>query len=1089
MSSSFNIHEILTCLRNTYSSQDKNVRLQSEQKLSELKDQNIITFSSKLIEILKSNSEEIDKDVKLSIILLLKRSIKEKVEKEELDNNTCNQLIQLYITIIVNPLMSTRDLNNLNESFSNLLSITSGEILLEIINYINKEIPSMPLGSVNGVNSILLSIILSPNLTKKYFLIGLQSILTMAYSMVQNLYNEYEKINLEKDFKVFLQFNNMFMNAFELFFQCNFKASKRLKLKDENISNIFDNIFIIGAKLLVNLNVNDNNRIISWSGNEKIDKNINNMKIKILRFLNLQVKDLGPIINDNSKVEMHGQLIKIILSNLEWLIMNKYMYLIKIETESENYPDNSYSFIISYMFIYLHRIFNKYNFILDYTLHFNNMYKNILLPLLLITDIEEEIALDNETVNGYCIDINDIIYSNKEKKIKSTLAGLIKVFYENNLNSNSFIIKYTIGLLEYIINGNNNISQNKENLYDPNDIIILLLKAYDKEKIICALFLALNIISNVKPKNISKNYVHLRDFFAKSFDFFRNNIKYPCLKHQVIIFIRNYLIKFFEPDTNAFESSLNYLFYSLFETKYSLISNTAADAIQHFFDIKEDEQSDIKPALLKVATINISNFENHIKNTQIANFFDVLYQILFNFEKKDSEFFQKIFSNICQRVHLEVERHFRMKFRVKKEKNKTKKKASEQTNLNDYNIIINKCFNIIRMLMYNEEFVINNMPLIENSLTPLVAYMNNPEKIDFDEDIITIVYLIIKHNKNVTPLAFSLIKVLYKYCDKVGGILLDLYMLLNVYLAYANEQILSNSDLFLGILAVFNSGLKKDYIKNSAFYTCILIQTWLIYSNKLPNNNIIEIINNIIKKIIVISENYKRKKTIGDELYNYLGYVTLIICGLINYSPIIISELKKKDSENSLSDWLRIIQKENKPGFEYEIKVIIYSVSTIIKKGIINGDVNLLDICADLLICQENNGKYDIKNKKKIKMQYNFVNDDDEESEKDDDGEEEEMIDFREMKDLIEKTINPIKDIDEFILFKDLLLFLKDNKNDLYTKWEQFMGKQKKENIYKLIGVKRINIQTNENKKIQVPRRIVTIRRGINNNNNNNNVQ
>ena len=1086
MSSSFNIQEILTCLRNTYSSKDKNVRVQSEQKLSELKDQNIITFSSKLIEILKSNSEEIDKDLKLSIILLLKRSIKEKVEKEELDNNSCNQLIQLYITIIVNPLMSTRDLNNLNESFSNLLSITSGEILLEIINYINKEISSMPLGSVNGVNSILLSIILSPNLTKKYFLIGLQSILTMAYSMVQNLYNEYEKINLEKDFNVFLQFNNMFMNAFELFFQCNFKASKRLKLKDENISNIFDNIFIIGAKLLVNLKVNDNNRIISWSGNDKIDKNINNMKIKIFRFLNLQVKDLDKIINDKSKIEMHEQLIKIILSNLEWVIMNKYMYLIKLETESENeyYPDYSYSFIISYMFIYLHRIFNKYNFILDYTLHFNNMYKNILLPLLLITNIEEEIALDNETVNGYCIDINDIIYNNKEKKIKSTLAGLIKVFYENNLNSNTFIIKYTIGLLEYLIsNNNNNISQNKVDLYDPNDIIILLLKAYDKEKIICALFLALNIISEVKSTNDLKNYVYLKDFFEKSFDFFRNNIKYPCLKHQIIIFIRNYLIKFFEPDTNAFESNLNYLFNSLFETKYSLISNTAADALQHFFDIKEDEQSDLRPALLKVATINISNFENQIKNTQIANFFDVLYQILFNFEKKDSEFFQKIFSNLCQRVHMEVERHFRMKFKVKKEKNKTKKKASDQTNLNDYNIIINKCFNIIRMLMYNKEFVINNIQLIENSLTPLVAYMNNPEKIDFDEDIVTIVYLIIKHNQNITPLAFSLIKVLYKYCDKVGGILLDLYMLLNAYLAYGTEQILSNSDWFLGILSVFNSGLKGNCFKNSPFYTCILIQTWLINSNKLPNNDLNEIINIIINKIIAIFENYKRKKTIGDELYNYLGYVTLILCGLINYSPIIISELKKKNSENSLNDWLRIIQKENKPGFEYEIKVIIYSVSMIIKKGIINGDVNLLDICADLLTCQENNGKYDIKNKNKIIMQYNFVNDDDEESEKDDDGEEEEMIDFREMKDLIEKTINPIKDIDEFVLFKELLLFLKDNKNDLYTKWEQFMGKQKKENIYKLIGVKRINIQTNENKNLQVPRRIVTIRRGINNNN------
>ena len=70
MSSQFNIREILICLRNTYSSKDKNVRVQSEQKLSELKEQNIVEFSSKLIEILKSNSDEIDNNLKLSIILL-----------------------------------------------------------------------------------------------------------------------------------------------------------------------------------------------------------------------------------------------------------------------------------------------------------------------------------------------------------------------------------------------------------------------------------------------------------------------------------------------------------------------------------------------------------------------------------------------------------------------------------------------------------------------------------------------------------------------------------------------------------------------------------------------------------------------------------------------------------------------------------------------------------------------------------------------------------------------------------------------------------------------------------------------------------
>ena len=94
--------------------------------------------------------------------------------------------------------------------------------------------------------------------------------------------------------------------------------------------------------------------------------------------------------------------------------------------------------------------------------------------------------------------------------------------------------------------------------------------------------------------------------------------------------------------------------------------------------------------LLKAEIKNINNFENHIANIQISNFFDVLYQILINFDKLDSDFFIQIFTKICKRVNVEKKRHRRLKFKVKKEKNKIKKKATQQTNLNDYNIIINK---------------------------------------------------------------------------------------------------------------------------------------------------------------------------------------------------------------------------------------------------------------------------------------------------------------------------------------------------------------------------------------------------------------
>ena len=46
MSTTLNIEEILICLRNTYMSPDKKVREESEKKLSELKNQNIVSFST-----------------------------------------------------------------------------------------------------------------------------------------------------------------------------------------------------------------------------------------------------------------------------------------------------------------------------------------------------------------------------------------------------------------------------------------------------------------------------------------------------------------------------------------------------------------------------------------------------------------------------------------------------------------------------------------------------------------------------------------------------------------------------------------------------------------------------------------------------------------------------------------------------------------------------------------------------------------------------------------------------------------------------------------------------------------------------------
>ena len=1080
-SASLNIQEILLCLKNTYSSPDKAVREQSEKKLDELKNQDIVEFTSQLIQILRTNTSEIDKNLKLSIILLLKRSLKEKIEKEEITKDQVIQLIQQFILLLVNPSLSKKELENLIVIFSLLLEAVNEEVLIEIIKYINKEISSMPLGSCNGVISIIIAVISSQSISKKNYTWILTTTLEMGYGMLSNLYREFEKINFENNLDDYLKLNDMFSNFFEFLFIGNFKSSKRFKIKEEKIENLFYSMFIIGAKLLVNIKSNNDNKIISWTDNDKFDKNINTLKIKIIKFLNLQINDFGDFIYDKNKIGVISQLTKIIMTDLGWIIMNKYSNIMKLETEDENklYKDNNYSLLIAYMFIYLKRVLKKDNFIKEFTSEFNNMYKNILLPLLINTQLDEEIAFENDTVNGYIIDINDILNENKNKNIKSTVAALIKLFYEKNNISNEFIIKYTLGLLEFLIKGNNNYINDK-NIFNENDIIIILLKAYNKEKIITTLFLVLNIISEIDNE---QNDLYLRDFFQSIFDFCLK-IDNIILKHQIIIFISNYSLRFFESDSIAFESNISYLFNSLFDINNPLISNSASDALQNFFKKKYDEDPNIKTTILKAAINNFNNFEKGIKNVRISNFFEILYQILINFDRLDNDFFIKIFEKICNRINVEEERHRRLKFKVKKEKNKIKKKAMEQTNsTDDYNIIINKCFNIIRMLMNSKIFVVKNETQIEQCLTPLIQYMENPEKIDFDEDLVNSIYLLIIHTNKITPISFNLLLNLHKYCKKISGILLDMYELLNAYLAYGTDQILGNDNYLNALFLSFQEGIKSTKFKNSPFYTCLLIQTWIINCDKINQKFIADLVDIIIQKIFIIIKEYNANENnnLGDDNYNFLGFVTLIIAGLINYSNVIINQLNKYSCASNLKGWLDIINNENEPGFEYEIKILIYSISTIIQRNILKDDIGyLLNVCIELLNSQGYNAKFELK--KETKKLFNNFKDDEQSDEEDNSYEE--MDDYQEIKDLIKRTINPIKAMDEFKIFNDLLIYLKNNRNDIYIKWENSLNEKQKQNIYKLLGTKRINITINKKDNVQVPRRIVSIKRNINNSNN-----
>ena len=124
-------------------------------------------------------------------------------------------------------------------------------------------------------------------------------------------------------------------------------------------------------------------------------------------------------------------------------------------------------------------------------------------------------------------------------------------------------------------------------------------------------------------------------------------------------------------------------------------------------------------------------------------------------------------------------------------------------------------------------------------------------------------------------------------------------------------------------------------------------------------------------------------------------------------------------------------------------------------------------------------------------MNFGFISDEEDDDDnnskdkdKDNDSEDDnEYNEFKESKKLVEKTINPIKNIDEFKYFIDLLNYLNNNKKNEYNCWINSLDEKKRKDVNNLMETKRINIQLNKDNNVFIPRRILAIKRNINTNN------
>ena len=246
-------------------------------------------------------------------------------------------------------------------------------------------------------------------------------------------------------------------------------------------------------------------------------------------------------------------------------------------------------------------------------------------------------------------------------------------------------------------------------------------------------------------------------------------------------------------------------------------------------------------------------------------------------------------------------------------------------------------------------------------------------------------------------------------------------------------------------------------------------------SKNIPQNLVIDFVDTSIDKINNLYIKYDNdEEDFDNEYFNYCGYIVLIYCGFIYYSQIVIEELKKVNKLSILKSWTEVLLNIDFNS-NYEFKILILCLCHIINTNIFNMNSNeFIYLTLKLLIKQRKNESSQLKAILKNEIDCNFVEEDEYNEEESED--KNELNEKKEIKELISKTINEYKNVDEFKEFSQCIKKYRENNNEKYESFVQSLDDKSREMLLNIMQTCRITVQS-DNLQFSIPRRIVKLKK------------
>jgi hypothetical protein len=126
---------------------------------------------------------------------------------------------------------------------------------------------------------------------------------------------------------------------------------------------------------------------------------------------------------------------------------------------------------------------------------------------------------------------------------------------------------------------------------------------------------------------------------------------------------------------------------------------------------------------------------------------------------------------------------------------KVVKEAEKKTKKSRTSIVIVKCWNIIRHLVEYKHLTVEQVLELEQMFLPLFKYIENPNEIEFDDDIILFEVSVMRKCNRVTQIGWDIFTQLHKVQEKYDNTFVQLFQILNCYVFYGKDVLVSNLNL------------------------------------------------------------------------------------------------------------------------------------------------------------------------------------------------------------------------------------------------------------------------------------------------------